>query len=67
MIGWVDCESVSLPGLALGWWDHKVCACFQNPLALHNLYGLTIIVAIIIVIITNFWAVLIWLLCDDLP
>lgn len=63
MIGWVACESRPPPGLALGWLDHKVWVCFENPLALHNPYGLTIIVAVIIVVvIMNFWAALIWLM-----
>lgn len=67
MIGWVDCENVPPPGLALRWLDHKVWVCLENPLALHSLYRLTIMVAIVVVIIMNFWAVLFWLVCNDLP
>lgn len=54
--------------MALGWVDPKVWVCFESPLPLHNPYGLTILVAIIIVVVVmNFWAVPIWLMGNDLP
>lgn len=53
--------------MALGWVGPKVWVCFESRLPLHNPHGLTIVVAIIIVVVMNFWAVPIWLMGNDLP
>lgn len=55
------------PDMALGWVGPKVWVCFESHLPLHNPHGLTIVVAIIIVVVMNFWAVPIWLMGNDLP